>query len=79
MQPHEAMQKRPDSAEGFPVYEDTQLLAPAPVLEHAPSDQQDGSQAMHMYEDTQFLGGAVPSHTPSRLLSSAAGPARLIY
>ena len=65
MQPDEAMQKRPDSAEGFPVYEDTQLLPPASVLEHAAPGQQDGSQAMQMYEDTQFLGGAAPSPQPT--------------
>ena len=65
MQPDEAMRKRPDSAEAFPVYEDTQLLASGPVLEHSAPAQQDNGQEMQMYEDTQFLGGAPPSPQPA--------------
>ena len=61
MQPHEAMQERPVSTEGFSPYEDTQLLSPAPDLGHAAAAHQEGSQAMQMYEDTHFLGGHAPS------------------
>ena len=65
MQPDEAMQKRPDSAEAFPVYEDTQLLPSGAVLAHGGPAQQDGGQAMQMYEDTQFLGSPAPSPQPA--------------
>ncbi len=59
MHDDEPMQKRPASAEGFPMYEDTQLLPT--VVERARRARPDGSQPIQMYEDTQFLGSPVPS------------------
>ena len=60
----EPMHERPASAEGFPVYEDTQLLPGA--LGNLGTAQPACSQgeALQMYEDTQLLGGPAPSPLP---------------